>query len=97
MKNLPENEPVHWFTNIFLKEKKKLKNYLNKKNIQTRDIFLPINLQPCYNKKKILKNINNKFPVSQKIYDTGISLPSSYELKNKEQDYIIDAIKKFFN
>ena len=43
MKNISNNKPVHWFTNIFTKDKAKLKSYLNKNNIQTRDIFLPLN------------------------------------------------------
>lgn len=97
MKNLPENKPVHWFSNIFTKNKSKLKKYLQKNNIQTRDIFLPLNYQPCYKKKNIIKNINESFPVSNKIFNTGLSLPSSYNLKNSELKFIIKKIRKFYS
>ncbi len=97
MKNLPENKPVHWFSNIFTKNKSKLKKYLQKNNIQTRDIFLPLNYQPCYKKRNIIKNINENFPISKKIFNTGLSLPSSYNLKNSELKFIIKKIRKFYS
>ena len=67
---------------------------LNK--IQTRDFFLPINQQPCFKKKKYIKNIKSKFPVSDKLYKYGLSLPSSYNLTSKELNYIVKKIKYFF-
>lgn len=90
---------VNWFTNIFVKKeiKKKLQNYLSSRGIQTRDAFYPINKQPCFYKKKIIKNLNAQFPNSQKIYQTLISLPSSYELSSNELNYITNEIIKFFN
>ena len=96
MKNISNNKPVHWFTNIFTKDKAKLKSYLNKNNIQTRDIFLPLNLQPCYKGKNIVKNLNDKFPISKKIYKSGLSLPSSYDLKTYELNFIIKKIRNFY-
>lgn len=96
MKNIPNNKPVHWFSNIFTKDKKNLKNFLLKNKIQTRDIFLPLNLQPCYHKHKVIKNLYDKFPVSKKIYDTGLSLPSSYNIKNTEINFVINKIKNFY-
>jgi perosamine synthetase len=98
MKPLNSNKPVYWFSNIFTTNKNKLKKFLENKNIQIRDFFLPLNMQPCYKKKrKLIKNINNSFPVSQKAYNTGLSLPSSYSLTLKEIDYICNNIKNFFN
>jgi len=97
MQNLAKNKPVHWFSNIFTKDKLKLKKFLEKNKIQTRDIFLPLNLQPCYRKYKIIKNIKDRFPVSNKIFNTGLSLPSSYNLKNSELNLIINKIKKFYS
>ncbi len=96
MKNLPKNKPVHWFTNIFTKDKKKLKNYLSKNKVQTRDIFFPLNMQPCYKKNKLIKNLKDRFPISNKIFNTGLSLPSSYELKNSEIKFVIKKIKDFY-
>ena len=95
MKSLPENKPVHWFTNIFTKDKIKLKKYLEKNKIQTRDIFFPINMQPCYKKNNFIKNRKDFFPVSKEVFSTGLSLPSSYEIKNSELRFVIDKIKEF--
>ena len=58
--------------------------------------FLPINKQPCFLKKKIIKNINSKFPISEYLFKCGLSLPSSYELNKKEIFYIIKKIEKFY-
>ena len=90
-------DPVYWFSNIFTKDKTKLIKYLNAKNIQTREAFYPLNLQPCFKKTNIVMNINKKFPLSKKIYNTCISLPSSYSLTIKEQDLVIKNIKQFYD
>ena len=97
MQPIEGNEPVYWFSNIFTKKKFNLKKFLKKKNIETRDFFYPINLQPCYKKNKaLIKNMRAKFPVSEKAYKTGLSLPSSYSLKLEQVDYISKNIKNFF-
>ena len=96
IEKIPETEPVHWFTNITTKKKIKLKKYLMLNKIQTRDFFLPINQQPCFKKKKYIKNIKSKFPVSDKLYKYGLSLPSSYNLTSKELNFIVKKIKYFF-
>jgi len=85
--------PVHWFTSIFTSHKSELKKHLMDNNIQTRDFFYPLNLQPCY--KQLLKS-DSVFPVTQKVYTIGLSLPSSYNLSTKDQTRVIDEIKKYF-
>ncbi len=98
LENIRENEPVHWFTNIILKNKNKnkLKNFLINHKIQTRDFFLPINRQPCFIKKKIIKNSHNNFPVSNYLYKNGLSLPSSYNLSKSDLKLIVNKINLFF-
>jgi len=84
-------KPVHWFTSFLTEEKNQLQRYLKNKNIQTRDFFYPLNMQPCYG------NITKKaFPISKKAYCEGISLPSSYNLRDEQQEYIIDSIFEFY-
>ena len=90
-----QNNPVYWFSSIFSKQKKDLQNYLKDKKVQTRDFFYPLNLQPCY--KGMDLNINDDFSNSIDIYNNSLSLPSSYILKNKEQNFTISCIKDFFN
>jgi perosamine synthetase len=86
--------PVHWFTSFFTNKKKELMKFLLDNNIQTREFFYPLHIQPCY--KKIL-NINTSFNISENLYNTGVSLPSSYILSEDELTYVISKIKKFFN
>ena len=96
MKPIKGNKPVYWFSNIIVKNKKKLKEYLKKYKIETRDIFYPIHKQPCYKNTNLIKNLDNNFSVSEKIYYRGLSLPSGYQLKLSELNYIISVIKKFY-
>ena len=85
--------PVHWFTSILTSYKIELSDYLLEKGVQSRFFFYPLNLQPCY---KNIINTNGDFNVSSKMYEKGLSLPSSYNLTNEEQDYVIKTIKEFF-
>ena len=53
-------------------------------------------MQPCYRGTNLIKNLKNKFQISKKIYDTGLSLPSSYELNVKELKFVVKKIRQFF-
>jgi perosamine synthetase len=88
-------KPVWWFTSFLTSAKTQLKKYLSDKNIQTRDFFYPLHMQPCYNNEEVVFK-KNGYQNSEKIYNTGISLPSSYILSDEEQDYIIDTILQFY-
>ncbi len=97
MTPIKKNKPVHWFANILTERKAGLKKYLEKNNIQTRDIFFPINCQPCYQKNSLIKLTKKKYLISEKIFNTGLSLPSSYNLTLTQQNFVIKTIKNFFN
>jgi len=91
-------KPVHWFSSFLCKKRKDLEIFLKEKNILTRRFFYPLNKQPCYINSEMIDIGNNKdFLVSKKIYNEGISLPSSYLLSNSEQNYVIDTIREFFD
>jgi len=90
-----QGDPVYWFSSIYLKRSKMLMDFLNKRGIQTRRFFYPLHLQPCYQSS----NFNfdkTKFKISEEIYDSSLSLPSSYILKESEQEKVIENIKSFF-
>lgn len=89
-------EPVYWFVVIYVKDKKKLKNYLQKKGIETRDFFLPMNMQECFQKSKFIINKNDKFQNSNELYNTGICLPSSVNLNIKKLNFITSVIKEYY-
>ncbi len=92
----PQNDqisPVHWFTNIYVKSAQSLSEFLLKREIQTRRFFYPLHLQPCY---KDIRVKHNSFPVTEKLYAEGLSLPSSFSLQLSEIEYIIKSIKEYF-
>jgi len=86
--------PVFWFTSFLSDDTDALAKYLFDNGIQTRRFFYPLHLQPCY---KNVINIDREFPVSERIYNQGISLPSSYTLKDEEQQFVIEKIKEFYS
>jgi len=91
-----QENPVYWFTSLYSKKRDDLAEFLLDEGVQTRRFFYPLHLQPCYeNSSKIDKKGN--FLISKNVYETGISLPSSYILKNEEQEYVIKKIKEFFS
>lgn len=86
--------PSYWFSSFLFEGKEKLKKFLlEKKNIQTRDFFLPLHKQPCYNLKqnKYLKYVSNE------IFEKGLSLPSSFSITEEKLKYICDSIEEFYD
>ena len=86
-------QPVYWFTSIIVENANALADYLLKGGIQTRRFFYPLHLQPCYKNFNINQHV---FPVSERLYKTGLSLPSSFNLKETELQYIIKSIKEYY-
>lgn len=81
-----------WSIDIYVKDPKKLASYLKKKGIGTRDVYPAIHTQKIYREK----SHEGKFPVATKYANTGLWLPSSAQLKDKEIDYIINTIKQHY-
>ncbi len=72
-----------------VKNRDKFIVYLKEKGISTGVHYTPLHLHPFYKNHKI------KLPVAEKVYDSLILLPIFYDLTDKEQNYIIDCVKKF--
>ncbi len=85
----PRCSPVWWFTSFLTTDKSELKSFLLDKGVQTRDFFYPLDAQPCYSK-------DSRLPVTEKVFNEGISLPSSYIMTDEEQNYVIDSILDFY-
>ena len=85
--------PVHWFASYFTEQRNDLQRFLADKNIQTRDFFYPLHKQPCYSNFAL---DSSQFSNSSLSYSTGISLPSSYNLTEENQQRVIDKIKEYF-
>lgn len=53
--------------------------------------YIPVHIQPYYQN---LGFKNGDFPVSEKYYEEVFTLPLYYSLTDKQQDYIVDALKE---
>tara|TARA_B100000575_G_C23091892_1_gene629538 strand:+ start:207 stop:1337 length:1131 start_codon:yes stop_codon:yes gene_type:complete len=96
IKKLDKTSSVYWFTNIITKQAIKLKKFLSKKNIETRNCFYPLSLQPCYdNNNDIIKKYVNR-ENSLKIYKSLLSLPSATQINKNELNKVIKNINSFY-
>ena len=86
--------PVYWFTSFFTDSKNEFATFLSDHNIQTRQFFYPLHRQPCYD---FMELSSKEFPNSNLAFETGISLPSAYDLSKQQQDRVILYIKKYFS
>ena len=92
----PRCEPVFWFTSFLCDDTEGLSAFLQQQNIQTRGFFYPLHRQPCFADRKYIRNIDHDFRVSDAVYRRGISLPSSYNLTEADQSFVIEQIQRFY-
>ena len=64
-----------------------LAHRLTKEGIDTRPVFLPMHLLPMYATRR-------RFPVSEKLAQTGLSLPSSPMLPEDDVERVCESIRK---
>lgn len=81
-----------WSIDIYVNNPSKLASYLEGRGIGTRRVYPAIHTQKIYRDK----SYKGKFPVSTNYANTGLWLPSSTQLTNKEIDYIVTAIKQHY-
>ncbi|HYB03114.1 MAG TPA: DegT/DnrJ/EryC1/StrS family aminotransferase [Nitrososphaerales archaeon] len=86
---------VYWMYGIVLKEsfgmtRDELRNFLSQKGIETRAFFYPMHLQPAFNNKGLF--LGEHYPVSEKLSNHGLYLPSGLTITNEEITYVTDCI-----
>ena len=97
MQPIPKNtKPNHWLSVITLKENSKIKpidimEALEKENIESRPVWKPMHLQPIFEKYDFIKVLDK--PVSEKLFESGVCLPSDTKMTNEEQEKVIEIIK----
>jgi len=93
---LPDRDNNFMMYPIVLKNmsKKNLVNFLESRNIETREMVPLIN-QPIY-KKLFGKNLELHFPVAHWINNNGFYIGSHPYLKTEEVRYIVKTIHEFF-
>ncbi|MCL4385577.1 MAG: DegT/DnrJ/EryC1/StrS family aminotransferase [Actinobacteria bacterium] len=93
--NLSTFPVFHLFVARCKEERSKLIGYLLKEGISVLIHYpIPIHLQPAYS---FLSYKAGDLPVTEKISQEILSIPIYPELEDKEIDYIIDKINKFYN
>jgi dTDP-4-amino-4,6-dideoxygalactose transaminase len=82
-----------WLTTILLKEgpvsSEALRISLNNENIESRPLWKPMHMQPVF--KDAPAYVNG---VSEKLFKTGLCLPSGSNLSIDNQDFVVDVIKQ---
>lgn len=84
------DEWIPWFVDIYIKDRNKLIDFLNKHRIQTRPVYSEINKTNIYNSDKVFINSNY-------CCNNGLFLPSYITLTNNEIIYICKLIILFNN
>lgn len=87
---------VYWMyiiqvTEKFPLNKKELAEKLLVQGIETRDFFYPMHEQPVFIKMGLFRN--EEYPMSEKLHEQGLVLPSSGNLTQQEIEYISNIIK----
>ncbi len=85
---------VPFRVNIRVKKLEELIDFLERKRIQTRRTFYPLHRQPCYS---YLNYKQDSFPVANKSYEEGLSLPVYYNLTAKQIEFICSLIRQFYH
>ena len=75
---------------IFVPNASELIVHLVANGVGARTLFMPMHSQPCYNYAK-------DFSVTEKLFKTGVCLPSAPSLKDNDIEYICQLIKKYYS
>ena len=93
--------PVNWMTCILVDSDEKesrrneLELHLHKNLIQTRRLFVGMNKQPVLAKFNF--HTSEEFPVTDKLSDTGMYIPTSSHMTDETIDKICKEIRNFFS
>ncbi len=82
---------VPWFSSVKVADPQAVQKVLLERGVGSRRFFPPLSSQPCLAN---LPSAKNTFPVSEKIYGIGLSLPSSAQLSTHDQDIVISAVQE---
>ncbi len=91
-KVLPAVQPNYWLFTAKFPKQRELLAYLNAHHIQARPFWIPMNQLPMYTSCLYVQ----KQDVSQEVYKSCISLPSSSNLTEEQQTRVLDVIHSFY-
>lgn len=90
---LPEVDPNSWLFTLRTKHMRSLLKYLNENGVQCRPFWMPMNQLEMF-QQDIYVTRNN---ISDQVYQSAISIPSSGGLTNEQLEEVVTKIKRFFN
>ncbi|MFA1820237.1 DegT/DnrJ/EryC1/StrS family aminotransferase [Virgibacillus oceani] len=99
MPELPGTRMNRWLSVLYLDEVKtgmtvkRLMNALYRENIEARPVWKPLHLQPLFEGALYFAHSTN-YHVAERLFNTGICLPSGSNLKAEEQIRIIKCIRE---
>jgi perosamine synthetase len=73
--------------------KKRLVNYLENLNIETRDL-LPLLNQPIY--RRIFGQVEDQYPVARWVNQSGFYIGCHYYMTDDEVEFVVQAFQEFF-
>lgn len=84
---------------IFVKNAVELMEHLTSKGIGVRGMFMPMHSMPAYanasgNRYDYAKQ--KEFPITQKIFYTGVCLPSAPSLKEADIEFVCSSIAEYY-
>ncbi|RKQ33497.1 aminotransferase class I/II-fold pyridoxal phosphate-dependent enzyme [Oceanobacillus halophilus] len=102
MKELSESQSNRWLTTLTVNEEQagmnvnQLLDALYKENIEARPVWKPLHLQPLFKGATYYPHENGN-SVSERLFKTGICLPSGSSLSGTEQQRIIQCIRDAYS
>ena len=106
MPETPNCRSIQWLTAITVDKETTGKtfmdviNCLNDMNIESRPVWKPMHLQPYFkerNAKYFTHGEGDDASVSDRLFNSGICLPSASAMTDEEQEYVISVIKQALN
>lgn len=91
---------THWLSVMRLNNSKITPNdileALEKENIESRPIWKPMHMQPIFKKYPFFNHNAKGISISEELFKNGICLPSDTNMTRKEQERVIEIIRKLF-
>lgn len=89
----PNVDPNCWLFTFRTKKMRPLLRYLNENGVQSRPFWMPMNQLEMF-KNDIYYTKND---ISDSVYQTAISIPSSTNLTTDQLEQVVGTIKKFYS
>ena len=96
---LPDTDPNFWLSCMTINKESTVTSAqvlkrLADLNVEGRPIWKPMHMQPVFKGHDFI-SVEDK-PVNEDIFERGLCLPSDIKMTEKEQDFVIEAIKSCF-